>query len=256
MYNTLAYNLADMREIQPDRVKLLMDAARINQSKLAELVGVKQPSIGRILSGETKTSRHIHRIAEVLGTTPYYLFGETEDSGRIEFVGSMEDLRQFVADIDAAGANPAQAAGHSSISRTPNSDLVEIDYVEIGFGMGGGFIEESGEIEKRSFSRAWLREFTDAPPELLAWAKGDGDSMEPTIRDGEVVLIDRRFTQPGPNDQIWAITVGDFGMIKRLRARPDGAVEIHSDNPLVQMQTAVDGELHVIGRVRAVIRRV
>lgn len=140
--------------------------------------------------------------------------------------------------------------------REVDPDIVEIDHVEIGFGMGGGFLEEAGEVEKRAFSRAWLREFTDAPPELLAWARGDGDSMEPTIRDGEVVLIDRRFTTPGPDDKIWAIALGDFGMIKRLRSLPDGTVEIHSDNDRVPVQTAVDGELHVIGRVRAVIRRV
>ncbi|WP_160773479.1 XRE family transcriptional regulator [Alteraurantiacibacter buctensis] len=220
-----------------DRISALLQLRGKSQAALARAIGVSPQAVSKMVLGGTTETTKVNKIAQFLETTPEYLMGETDDSSP---TSSLSDKQ-----VPFRHAEPH-----------PSSDVVEIDYVEIGFGMGGGFIEESGEVEKRSFSRAWLREFTDAPPELLAWAKGDGDSMEPTIRDGEVVLIDRRFTQPGPNDQIWAITVGDFGMIKRLRARPDGAVEIHSDNPLVQMQTAVDGELHVIGRVRAVIRRV
>lgn len=220
-----------------DRLLQLIAERGISQGDLAREVGVSTTAIWKLTKEPAQGSKHIHRIAKVLGTSPDYLMGETDDPSPASLLSDKQ--------------TPFR---HSAPS--PISDLVEIDYVEIGFGMGGGFIEESGEVAKRSFSRAWLREFTDAPPELLAWAKGDGDSMEPTIRDGEVVLIDRRFTQPGPNDQIWAITVGEFGMIKRLRAKPDGSIEILSDNELVPVQTAVDGELHVIGRVRAVIRKI
>lgn len=226
-----------MGGIVAERLINLREACGFSQSELARRAGGGQSSINRLEAGETRAPRNITAIAKALGTSPEYLLGETDDPSPTAPSGES----QVLGPHDTAASYP---------------DLVEIDYVEIGFGMGGGFIEESGDVAKRAFSRAWLREFTDAPPELLAWAKGDGDSMEPTIRDGEVVLIDRRFTQPGPNDQIWAITVGEFGMIKRLRARPDGTVEILSDNELVPVQTAVDGELHVIGRVRAVIRRV
>jgi hypothetical protein len=40
---------------------------------------VKQPSIGRLISGETKTTRALDLIASALGTTPAYLKGETSD---------------------------------------------------------------------------------------------------------------------------------------------------------------------------------
>lgn len=40
------------------------------------------------------------------------------------------------------------------------------------------------------------------------------------------------------------------------RPMPDGSVKILSDNDRVPPEIAVDGEMHVIGRVVAVIRKV
>ena len=79
--------------------------------------------------------------------------------------------------------------------------------------------------------------------------------MEPTIRSGELIVIDRSQDNLRFGDGIWAVAWGDIGMIKRLRPLPDGTVEIHSDNPQVRPGLASDGELHIIGRVIAVVRR-
>ena len=134
-------------------------------------------------------------------------------------------------------------------------DLVELDEVDLRYGMGSTFAEGHIAVEKRPFSREWLRSIKHTAPQHLSWAIGDGDSMEPTIRSGEVILIDRSLDTPRMDDGIWAVVHGEIGMIKRLRQLPDGTVELHSDNQLVRPQIAVDGELHVVGRVVAVVRR-
>nr|KPM24019.1 hypothetical protein VO57_10695 [Citromicrobium sp. JL2201] len=115
-----------------------------------------------------------------------------------------------------------------------------------------GASDVSGHVEpaKRVFSREWLRNFTDARPGQLYWAIGQGDSMEPTISSGDLILIDRSQDTMFDRDLIWACTVGDFGMIKRLRPTRDG-VTIMSDNPSVTDDFATDGELTIIGRVIA-----
>lgn len=134
-------------------------------------------------------------------------------------------------------------------------DLVALDEIDLRYGLGGTYLDAHVSAEKRHFSRAWLRYFTHAAPEQLFWTQGDGDSMEPTIRSGEVILIDRSQISPRMGDGIWAIAFGEVGMIKRLRPMPDGTVEIHSDNPHVRPALAADGELHIIGRVVAVVRK-
>lgn len=140
-------------------------------------------------------------------------------------------------------------------SSQSESDTVELDQIDLRFGLGATFLDETVSPEKRQFSRAWLRHVTATSPEHLFWATGDGDSMEPTIRSGEVVLIDRSQITPRSVDGIWAIAYGEVGMIKRLRPMPDGSVTILSDNQFIPVMTAVDGEMHVIGRVVAVVRR-
>ena len=134
-------------------------------------------------------------------------------------------------------------------------DLVDLDEIDLRFGLGGTYLDSPVTAEKRQFSRAWLRHFTHASPEHLFWSLGDGDSMEPTIRSGELILIDRSQDTPRFGDGIWAVAFGEIGMVKRLRPLPDGSVEIHSDNPIVRPALASDGELHVIGRVVAVVRK-
>jgi phage repressor protein C with HTH and peptisase S24 domain len=105
--------------------------------------------------------------------------------------------------------------------------------IDPSFGLGRVFMDEAPAPEMRTFSRNWLRQITTTPPEELYWARGRGNSMAPTIDDGEPVLIDRRQQSPRDADLIWAFAWGDIGAIKRLRPMPDGSVKILSDNPAV-----------------------
>lgn len=56
-----------------------MAELRISQSELARRIGVSQQTIARLVSGNTYGSKHLHRIARELLTTPAYLVGETDD---------------------------------------------------------------------------------------------------------------------------------------------------------------------------------
>ena len=135
-----------------------------------------------------------------------------------------------------------------------DDDLVQVAEIDPSFGMGAAIMDEYATPSMRSFSRTWLRQFTDAQPDDLYWARGRGNSMSPTIEEGEPVLIDRRQQTPRDDDLIWAFARGDIGGIKRLRPRSD-RVEIISDNDAVRPDVAYDGELHIFGRVIAVVKR-
>ncbi len=218
-----------------EKIELLLKKMGISQAELARRVGLDQSTINGLIRGSARTSRHLHRIAKALGTTAEYLTGETDDPA-IGFVPDALQRSQLV---------PANDDG-----------TVEIAKVDLALGMGATFLDdEFVPVEKVRISESLLRVYTDAPPEMLAIVDGIGDSMNPTIQDGDKVLIDMSQRVPMMHDRIWAMAFAGMGMIKRLRARPDGTMLLLSDNPSVPDDRATDGELHIIGRVAGVLRK-
>jgi len=220
-----------------DRLIALLAENSLSQSELARRIGVSQATIWKLASTPSQGSKHIHRIASELATSPEYLMGETDDRAPLGVTDRRVPFR--------------------SAATEPDPDEVEIDMIDLAFGMGGTFLDAGDvEVRKARFSRAWLRQFTPSPPHLLVTTQGVGDSMMPTILDGDVVVIDRSEIEPEFGDKIWAIKFGGVGMIKRLRPMPDGTVKISSDNQLVRDDIAADGELFIVGRVVAIVRKV
>jgi phage repressor protein C with HTH and peptisase S24 domain len=195
-------------------------------SWLSDETGISTSMLSDYLKGKVPGSDKAVRIAEALGVSIDWLL-----TGRD---------RPRVAETRA----PYRAGG----------DLVEVPEIDPSFGLGAVFMDEQAAPEMRTFSRAWLRQITTTPPDELYWAAGRGNSMFPTIGDGEPVLIDRRQQSVLDADLIWAFSWGDIGAIKRLRPMPDGTVKILSDNPAVPPDTAHGSEIHIFGRVVAVVK--
>lgn len=214
------------RPVIPERFVEMLDRSGLSQAGLAKRVGISQPSIARLKTGEQYGSRHLHLIARVLETTPEYLTGEIDDP-------------------DAGAPPPVLTEDFAA-----EMGLVAIKEIDLALGAGGTYISDGAVMEvERWFPQKWLREFTDAPPHKLVFARVKGDSMKPSIEHGGIVIIDLRKQRIDEQDSIWAIAIAEIGMVKRIWANADGSYKIKSDNPNVDPETAVDGEMFVIGRV-------
>ncbi len=220
-----------MAEILGHRLVELMEGQGLTQSELARLVGLKQPSIGRLISGDTKETGKLFDLAKHLKTTPGYLVGETDDPSYREI----------------------QPPTKTEVAI--QLDMVAVQEIDLAYGMGGQYLDVQAVEESTVwFPSSWVSQFTKSDPEHLRFCRGDGDSMVPTIGNRDIVLFDLSQNHLNRQDSIWVVAIADIGMIKRVRALPDGSYELHSDNPLVSPQFAADGEMHVIGRVVASIR--
>lgn len=230
-----------MTGFRPDRMRQLREAHGWSQAELGRRSGVGQSTINRLESGETPNPRSVYVLAEALQTTAEYLMGRTDDSSVIGFRGSVQDFEELAA-----------------LWAKPDADRVEIASVDLAYGMGGTFLDVGEtEVERVPFSRSWLRtNVTDSPPEVLGVAQGIGDSMEPVLFDRDLVFFDRSARlDEHVSDKMWVFAYGQVGMIKRLRPLPDGTVKIMSANRTYPDEIAGDGELHIIGRVVASLRR-
>lgn len=216
-----------------ERIAERMAALGISQSELARRVGVSQPTINGLLTGKSAGSKHMHRLASELGTSPAYLVGETDDPSPIA---------------------PPQSAIEALAAQM---DLVVIPEFELGYSMGGGIVHHEY-VQKGivPFQRSWLKSLMRGSFGELFVARGEGDSMQPTLLDGDFVLIDTSQKTIIQQDRIWALSYGDLGMIKRVRRTPQGDYLLMSDNPAITPIHCVDGEMHVVGRVIWIGRRI
>jgi len=96
------------------------------------------------------------------------------------------------------------------------------------------------------FSRRWLRE-QGLDPAMLSAIRVSGDSMEPLLRDGDEILVDR---SPQPfREGIHVLRMGDVLHVKRVQAGPPGRVRLISANPAYEPVKVSLDEIDVIGRV-------
>ncbi|WP_267395538.1 MULTISPECIES: S24 family peptidase [unclassified Sphingomonas] len=131
-----------------------------------------------------------------------------------------------------------------------DDDTAEIIALDLSLSMGPGtFIEDFVDGEPVRISLGFIQAITRTPTDRLRLVKGIGDSMEPTLRTGDQVLVDINERQLSRiNGIYWIDYLGMHG-IKRLRAAGQGRLHIGSDNPLVPDFEVDAADVRIEGRV-------
>jgi hypothetical protein len=84
---------------------------------------------------------------------------------------------------------------------------------------------------------------------VRAW----GDTMGGTIKNGQMVVVDRRLND---TDGIYLVHVGGGTRFKRIQHMVDGSVQLSSDNPMYATESVPDkSTLVVIGYCHAMVTR-
>jgi len=134
-----------------------------------------------------------------------------------------------------------------SFKRPASSPWSDVPRLSLGASAGpGAFGGVEAEIGALRFSTRWLRGQGLDPGALSAIAVA-GDSMEPTLRDGDEILVDRT---PQPlRDGVHVVRVEDTLLVKRLETGRSGLFTLISDNPAYRAIELPRGDVAVIGRV-------
>lgn len=159
---------------------------------------------------------------------------------------------------------PATMGEHTGRNGIPVDGIAQLD-VTAGMGGGGMTIVSQG-VAGRSgmtFAAENIRDYWRLPVEILTalgLRAGDiaimpvqGDSMSPTLTEGEYVFVDTRHRLPSP-DGLYALT-DDFGgiVVKRLevvgRRDDDTLLRVISDNPKHEPKQRLLSEMAIIGRI-------
>ena len=105
-------------------------------------------------------------------------------------------------------------------------------------------------LEILAFKNSWIRSNLNADPSDLCLVYVEGESMEPALRPGDLVLLNRSATI---RDGIYAIRIDDGLFVKRLQRLPGNQIKATSDNPAYGPFTIDLGQvpagISIVGRV-------
>jgi SOS-response transcriptional repressor LexA len=93
----------------------------------------------------------------------------------------------------------------------------------------GSFVDLEPEPDVIAVNRDWLRTELHQNPADVSMIDVRGDSMQPTMMDGDVVLVTSQIRQI--RDGIYVLRFDGLLMVKRLQRQPKGRLMVASDNP-------------------------
>lgn len=192
-----------------DRINQKMAEHNLSQADLIRGTGAGRATVSGWVNGTNNPSaKHLDSLAKTLKTTTSWLLtGLSDTTQNIQVIETWDD-------------------------KTPlDDDEIEIPFFkDFSFACGSGAIGEALLNEKRKLrmSKATLRNKAIDKKNAVA-TTSSGDSMSPTIKDGDTIHIDlgRKTVKDG---KIFAVCHGGLFLAKRLYNLPMGGIRIVSDN--------------------------
>jgi phage repressor protein C with HTH and peptisase S24 domain len=145
------------------------------------------------------------------------------------------------------GIAEAELGGPEENSFTVSSDWVEIPRLPLEASAGPGAVG-AAEIpfDAFRFSRRWLRE-QGLDPAMLSSIRVMGDSMDPLLRDGDEILVDR--TPRAFREGVHVVRLGEALHVKLLQAVPPGRLRLISKNDAYEPVEVLTTDVDIVGRV-------
>jgi phage repressor protein C with HTH and peptisase S24 domain len=152
--------------------------------------------------------------------------------------------RYFGVDESLLGGPPREP--------TPAKDLIAIPRFDIRASAGAGaFTDGETPIAHLGFDQRFLKQLCNANPADLSIIRVRGDSMYPTLADGDDIMVDRSAAGTRLQDGIYVLRRDDTLTVKRIAVHPGSKrLTISSDNAAYPTWPDCDPrEVDVIGRV-------
>jgi len=191
------------------------------------------------LAGEARTS--LSALSRMIGRNSSYLqqYISKGSPRKLE-----EEDRRRLAEFFGVGEAELGAPEEKSSNR---NDWVEVPRLSLEASAGpGATAAEEIPFDAFRFSRRWLRENGLEPAQLSA-IRVIGDSMDPLLRDGDEILVDR--TPRTFREGVHAIRLGEALHVKLLQAVPPGRLRLISNNAAYEPVEVAMSDVDVVGRV-------
>lgn len=223
--------------------------------KLEEESGVAAGTIHALEARDSSRSQYFPQIAKAMGLT-------VEDLGRADLLmldaadegkAMAVEFKQYTAREPAAAYGMAPILAWDHADDLPPGEFVMIPRLDIHLSAGSGRDQVEIELTKdnpQAFRTEWIRQ-QRLKPNKLAAMRASGDSMEPTVFDGDSLLVDTSQTSVS-DGKVYALWYDGGERVKRLFRLPGGGLRIKSDNQgfdTIELGPDYGGHVRIIGRV-------
>lgn len=216
------------------RARLLeLAAARaLSLSELSRLIGRNTTYLQQFIRKGSP-----RRLEETDRRTLARFFGVDEAE-----LGAPEDFSSASRSVGGRAVRGSAGGG-----RAGRDKWVEVPRLALGASAGPGTLAlDEQAVGAFRFSAQWVRQ-QGLDPAMLSAIVVSGDSMEPVLRDGDEILVDR--TPRALRDGIHVVRVGDVLLVKRLDIGVPGRIVLSSENQAYRPIELAPDEVAVIGRV-------
>lgn len=126
--------------------------------------------------------------------------------------------------------------------------LVEITRLDVGASAGpGGLVDREARRRSGALDPGLLRQL-GVRPAAASMIRVQGESMVPTLADGDEILVDRDRRRLAARAELYVLRIDGEVMVKRLRALGT-EIEVLSDNAAFAPRMCAAEDVEVIGRV-------
>jgi phage repressor protein C with HTH and peptisase S24 domain len=255
------------------RLRNFRTKAGLTLAELSALSDVDVGTISALEQRDSSRSQYFPALAMALGMNVEMLGDENWDGGLIT---SRDPQTGRVLSVNLSGPppfrsgrswesnggpapEPPAAYGMEPIlawehpDELPEGEFVMVPRLDVHLSAGGGREQVEIDLVKenpQAFRAEWIR-LMRLKPNKLAAMRAAGESMEPTIHDGDSLLVDTAQTTV-QDGKVYALWYDGGERVKRLFRLPGGGLRIVSDNarfPTVEVQARDQEHVRVIGRV-------
>lgn len=204
--------------ITADALDFWLKKSRMTQAELAEKTGLAQNYISQIKTGTrgAPSIKAVQQIAEAFGLS------------LLEFLSCKDDLTPELVLVERIKARPKAGSG--------------------------GLETDAEHTETYAFHKKFI-ERKRGRADTLKIFEVAGDSMEPTLSEGDLILANQ-LDKDVRTGRIYLLRIGEELMVKRLENRPGGVLLIRSDNreyeDISVTLSEIDkdgGEIEIFGRM-------
>jgi len=197
------------------------------------------------------------RISQVIGRNPAYIQQYIKrGSPRRLAEDDRARIAAYLGVPEAMLGGPVQRVASPARVRGPG--MILVPKLAIGASAGAGASVDGEAVEGEvAFDPKWLRDL-GADPRALSIIRVEGDSMAPTLDDGDDILVDGGDAAARLRDGIYVLRMDDVLMVKRVaRAPGQGRISVISDNPHYRSWDDLPmASVQLVGRVVWTGRRV